>query len=78
MGQRLKAGGSNESTESWPLDHQGQWPVTRPWPFGFVEMNCHKEMESSEISKAFIMREEYVSIDSHGLAQRVSCTLRVL
>ena len=54
-GQRLKSGRSTESAESSPLD---QGPVTRPWPAGFVEMNFHKEMESSETSKVFIRRKK--------------------
>ena len=57
-GQRLKSGCGSECAESQPRDHQGQWPVTRPWPIGFVEVNFHKETESSETSKVFIRRKK--------------------
>ena len=46
--EELKSGYGSEIPESLPLDQQNQWPVTKPWPVGFVEMNFHKEMESSE------------------------------
>ena len=41
--QSLKSGHDSESTESEPLDHQGQWPVTRPWPIleiGVKQVMC--------------------------------------
>ena len=52
--QSLKSGWGRETAEFQPLD---QWPVTTPCPIGSVDMNFHKEMESSETSKVFIRRE---------------------
>ena len=49
-GQRLKSGCDAESAKSWPLNHKDQWPMTWPWPVGFVEMNFHIDTESSEVS----------------------------
>ena len=43
-----------------------QWPVTRPWPLSCVEINFHKETESSEASKVFIRRKKStVHVDGH-------------
>ena len=35
-----------------------QWPVTRSWSIGFVELCFHIETESSEIRKVFISRKK--------------------
>ena len=56
-GQRVKSGRGSGSAESKPLDRQRQWPATRPWPVGFVEMNSHEETESSETSKVLVSRK---------------------
>ena len=56
--QRLKPGRGSESAESSPLDHEGQWLVTRSWLVCFGEMNFNKETESSETSKAFTRRKK--------------------
>ena len=56
--QRGKSGHSSESTESWPPDHEGQWPGTRPCLVCFGEINLSREMRSSETSQGFIRRKK--------------------
>ena len=67
-GQRLKSGRGSESAESSPLD---QWPATRPWAVSCVEMNFHRETESSEASKVFTRRKRVcVGRRKGGLSER--------
>ena len=42
--------------------------MTRPWPFGFVEMNFHIDTESSETS-VYQEEEEYVWIDTQASSE---------
>ena len=63
LSQELKSGPAARALNPRPPDQQNQWPVKKPWPVGFVEMNFHKELESSEASKVF--REEKLHVDRH-------------
>ena len=75
-GQRLKSGLGSESVESQPLDHQGQWPVTRSLARRLCR-NEFPEMKSSETSKVFIRRKKGTYEQTHmgGLREsRVVCS----
>ena len=55
--------------------------MTRPWPIGFVQMNSHKETESSETSEMFIRwkKGSYELTHTGGLREfRSRCGLKDL
>ena len=67
LSQSLKAGCGSESTESWPLDHQG--PVVSDKALAtcprHVEMDFYVELQSSQTSKEFIWsKKEYLWLDT--------------
>lgn len=71
-GQRLRSGWGSEDTESWPLDHQGEWPVTRPWALWLRRNDFLQRREVVKQEKCLLGRKR-VCVDRHMGGLKESC-----